>query len=195
MNKLFQGLVNYAFPQVLVFGIVAGMIYYFTAYNDGSVLKAEIADLDAQIAAEEAKKKDTEANLKEEARMKESISLLGQQYLEVTKRLPTSLSSIDINRHIDTFARNSGVSIKARRPAQNIRREIVEEVPVSIQIEGSYSEIAGFLFLVASSQRATSMKSFSLSPIETRGGRLRLDGTVVGYQLSEPSQNPKGGAK
>ncbi len=191
MSKFLQGVANYAFPQVVVFGLVAGLLYYFVAFNDGSSIQGESTNLDTQIAAEEEKKKDTEANLKEEARMKDSIATLGQQYLEITKRLPTSLNSIDINKQIDGFARNASVSIKSRRPSGNIRGDIVEEVPVTIQLEGTYSEIASFLYLVATSQRATSMKNFSLVPIDPSGGRLRLDGTVVGYQLAEQQEPVK----
>lgn len=195
MNKFFQKLVNFSMAQVLVMGLVAGLGYYFFMYNDGSALKGEIANLEGQSAQEETKKKDTDNTLKEEARMKESIVLLSQQYAEISKQLPTSLTSIDINRNIDAFARNAGVSIKSRKPGTNIRKEIVDEVPVSVTLEGTYSELASFLFLVSSSEKAASMKAFTLSGMDSKaGGRLRLDGTVTGYQMAE-EKPAKEGAK
>ncbi|MBX3035023.1 MAG: type 4a pilus biogenesis protein PilO [Bdellovibrionaceae bacterium] len=183
MNQVFQKLVNYSVAQVAAFGLILGLGYYFFLYDDGSALEAQIASLQGEITREEEKKKETDATLQEEARIKDAVGSLSQQYQEISRRLPNSLSSIELNRHIDSFARNSGASIKARQPMPNTAMEIVEEVPVKITLEGNYGELAEFVYQVALSERVTAMQAFTISNIE-RSTRLRLEGTVIGYQLA-----------
>lgn len=186
MTKFFEKLLTYTIQQLAAFSVVAGMIYYFVLFNDGSSERASIASLDEQLRAEGEKKVETEKVLAEERRMRDAIGLLSQQYQDLSRRIPKKLDSIELNRNIDSFARNSGASIKSRRPEAMIQKEIIEEVPVSISLEGNFGELASFVYLVSSSERVSSMKSFVISSSEERrGARLRLDGTVVGYQLYE----------
>lgn len=184
MTKLFQTLVNYTLQQTLIFGLVAGLGYYFFAFDDGSAYVTQITSLRNDVKKEEERRKDTEATLKEVERIKEAVGVLSKQYQEISRRLPTNLQSIDLNRNIDAFARNSKVSIKSRRPLSVIQREIVDEVPVEVVLEGGFAELAQFIYLVAASERATSLKTFNLTPVEARSTRLRLEGTVIGYQLA-----------
>lgn len=183
MNKVYQRLVGFTMVQVAIAGLLLTAFYYFTSFDDGSSLRSEVERLDTETAQEEAKKKDTDATLKEEARMKDMIGQLSQQYVEVSRRLPTSLSSIELNRHIDSFARNSGASIKARKPLANTRDEIVEQVPVQVNLEGSYAELAQFVYQVSISEQVTGIQAFTLVPVE-KSSRLRFEGTVTGYQLT-----------
>jgi type IV pilus assembly protein PilO len=194
MNKLFQKLNAYSLQQILVFGIVAGLIYYFLLFDDGASYSNQIAQFNREIAAEEEKKKDTDANVKEEARIKESVGQLSRQYQEISRQLPTSLSSIDINRGIDAFARNAGVSIKARKPLANVQQAIVDQIPIQVSLEGTFSQLAQFVYLVSGSERATAVSYFKMEPISPRNTRLRFEGVVTGYQLSStPATDSKGG--
>lgn len=195
MTKLFEKLLTYTMQQLMAFSVVAGMIYYFVLFNDGSAERIQIETLNTQLAEEETKKIETEKVLAEERRMRDAIGLLSQQYQDLSRRIPKKLDSIELNRNIDSFARNSGVSIKSRRPESLVQKEIIEEVPVSIALEGGFGELATFVYLVSSSERVSSMKNFSITASEERrSAPLKLEGTVVGYQLYEnKTERPSGG--
>ncbi len=47
--------------------------------------------------------------------MQEKVGQLSQKYEEISRRLPSVLFSIDINKAIDDFARNAGVSVKSKK--------------------------------------------------------------------------------
>ena len=113
MNKLYERLAYYSMIQIIGFGLIAAGIYYFIGYDDGATIHAQIVSISNQIQQEETKKKDTEATLKEEASMKDSVGQLSQQYQDISRRLPSALNSIDINRSIDTFAKSAGVNVKS----------------------------------------------------------------------------------
>lgn len=194
MNKVFAKLNLYSMVQILSFSVVLSMIFYFTMYDDGHQVRSEIATLAQQLNEESVKKAETEKALAEEARMKESVVLLSQQYQELSRRIPTSLTSIELNRNVDAFARNAGVSIKSRKPLEIKKGQIVEEVPIEVSLQGSFAELAQFVYVVASSERVTALRSFSFSPIE-KSTQLKFEGVVVGYQIAPepPPTNPEGG--
>lgn len=185
MNKFFEKLASYTLSQCLVAGIMFGLFYYFFMYNDGTLIDAQVRTFQEQIRLEEIKKRDTENALKEEAMIKESVGRLSQQFLEVSRRLPATLYSIDISKSIDAFVRTSGVSLKSKKPGNTVKKELVDEVPVTVVIEGNYSEIAQFIYQVSSSERLTRVKNFTIAPLDDKSSkRLRFEGQVVGYKLS-----------
>ncbi|WP_413558400.1 type 4a pilus biogenesis protein PilO [Bdellovibrio sp. HCB209] len=186
MNKFFETLSGYTYGKTLGLGVLLGAIFYFTLYDDGSQVEAQIASVQQQVQEQEAKKKDTDATLKQVNEMREKLGRLSQQYQEISRRLPTVLFSIDINKAIDAFARGANVNVKMKRPGENIKREVVEEVPVDITLEGTYAQLAQFVSLVSSSERLARVKNITIS--EEQGAdpnkKLKFDGQVVGYKLA-----------
>ncbi len=193
MNKFVQRFAALSFQQVLIVGIILGGAYYMMAFDDGSALRAQNEAARLEIQKELEKKRDTDATLTEETQMKAAVGVLSQQYTEVARRLPSTLSPIELNRNIDVFARNSGVSIKSRKPLPLIPGEIVEAVPVEVTLEGGFSELAQFLYLTALSERASGFASYSVSTIDAKSARLKLEGVIVGYQLAAEKAAAKGG--
>lgn len=185
MNKIFVKLNVYTQTQVLAIGVVFSLIFYFFIFDDGQEIRNQISGLEQEMIQEKAKKEETDRTLAEEARMKESVEILSQKYLELSQRLPTSLNSIDLNRNVDAFARNAGVSIKNRKPVEVQKGTIVDEVPIEVSVEGTFAELAQFVYVVASSQQVTALRAFKISPIE-KSSRLTFEGTVIGYQIAAP---------
>lgn len=185
MNKIFERIAGYTITQACIAGIVFGAIYYFFMYNDGTTIDAQIRTFQDQIRQEEVKKRDTENALKEEALIKESVGRLSQQFQEVSRRLPTTLFSIDISKSIDMFVQSSGVNLKSKKPGTTVKKDLVDEVPVSVIVEGGYSEIAQFIYQISSAERLTRVKNFVITPLEDKSSRrLRFEGQIVGYKLS-----------
>lgn len=193
MNKLFDSLAAQQMNKVLLIGLFLTGFYWYFLYNDGTAIDAQIQTVSQQLQEEENKKKDTDATLKQVQEMQEKVGQLSQKYQEISRRLPSVLFSIDINKAIDDFARNSGVSVKSKRPGENIKKEVVEEVPVDVSLEGSYAELAQFTFLVSTAERMARIKNIVVSEPEPNSKRLKFEGQVVGYKLApEEKKKPEG---
>ncbi len=191
MNSLFERLAFYSMIQILGFGLILGGFYYLTMYDDGSSLNKQMALISTQIQDEETKKKETESIMRQEATMKASIGELSTQYSEITKRLPSTLASIDINRGIDAFARSAGVSVQSKRPGVVIKNEIVDEVPVDVSLEGTYVELAQFVYYVSTSERLSRVRNFTITaPLEPKSKKLKFEGQIVGYKLGTGDKQP-----
>ncbi|MBV2167464.1 MAG: type 4a pilus biogenesis protein PilO [Bdellovibrio sp.] len=194
MNKFFETLAAQQIGKILMMGLGLTAFYWYAVYNDGSAIDAQVVQLTQQLQVEENKKKDTDATLKQVQEMQEKVGQLSQKYQEISRRLPSSLFSIDINKAIDDFARNSGVSVKSKKPGENVKKEVVEEVPVDVTLEGSYAELAQFTYLVSTAERMTRVKNVTLTEAGAGNKKLKFEGQVVGYKLA-PEKKPEEGAE
>ncbi|QDK36843.1 type 4a pilus biogenesis protein PilO [Bdellovibrio sp. NC01] len=186
MNKFFETISGYTIGKAFIIGLAIGAFYYFTIYDDGSSIDAQMVTINQQLQEQEAKKKDTDATLKQVREMQDKVGRLSTQYQEISRRLPSALFSIDINKSIDGFGRNAGVNIKSKKPGENLKKEVVEEVPVEVELEGSYGELAQFVYLVSSAERMSRVKNITISDSSPTGGsrKLSFKGQVVGYKLA-----------
>ena len=188
MNNFLQVVSVQTMGRVLMLGLFCTFSFWYFLYDDGSNLDNQIGQITSQLQAQEEKKKDTDATLKQVQEMQEKVGLLSQKYEEIAKRLPAALFSIDINKAIDEFARIAAVSVKSKKPGSNVRREVVEEVPVEISIEGTYAQLGQFVYTVSSAERMARTINIVISPSEAGAKQLRLNGTVVGYKLAPQPQ-------
>jgi type IV pilus assembly protein PilO len=192
MNQIFGKLAGLTNGRALFIGLILGGIYYFMLYDDGSALHAQIGTLNTQLTAAEVKKKDTEATLQEEARMKETVGKLSEQYAFISKKLPYELKSAEMVRAIDTVAKTSGVSVKLKKPGVIAKKEVVDELPVDVSLEGNYAQIAQFIYHTSNLERLTRILNFSITaqaPDSAGNARgLKFDGQVVSYKLAPESE-------
>ena len=198
MNQIFEKLAGLTNGRALIIGLILGGLYYFMMYDDGSSLQAQIGTLNTQLVAAEAKQKDTEATLQEEARMKDTVGKLSEQYAFIAKKLPSELKSADMVRAIDNVAKTSGVSVKLKKPGTLAKKEVVDELPVDVTLEGNYAQIAQFIYHTSNLERLTRILNFSIIATNPEGGLqgpLKFEGQVVSYKLAPEPVKPADGAK
>lgn len=192
MNQLFEKLAGLTNGKALIIGLMVGLAYYFMMYDDGSALEAQIGALSGQLQQAEAKKKDTEATLQEEARMKDAVGKLSEQYAFIAKKLPSELKSSEMIRGIDSVAKMAGVSVKLKKPGSVTKKEVVEELPVDVTLEGSYAQIAQFVYYTSNLERLTRVLNFSVvAQDDAKEKPLRFEGQVVSYKLAPEPEKPK----
>jgi len=192
MNQLLEKLSGLTNGKALVIGLMVGLAYYFMLYDDGSALQTQVATLTGEIQQAEAKKKDTEATLQEEERMKDAVGKLSEQYAFIAKKLPSELKSSEMIRGIDTVAKMAGVSVKMKKPGNMTKKEVIEELPVDVTLEGTYAQLAQFIFLTSNLERLTRVLNFSVAaPEEGKDKPLRFEGQVVSYKLAPEPEKPK----
>lgn len=193
MNQLYERLAGLTNGKAFFLALIAGAAYYFGMYDDGSALTTQIGTLNKQVQEAEAKKRDTEATLQEEARMREAVGQLSEQYAFIAKKLPSELKSAEMIRGIDSVAKMAGVSVKLKKPGTVAKKEVVEELPVDVALEGSYAQIAQFIYYTSNLERLTRVLNFSVSAgQDDKDKPLRFEGQVISYKLAtEPEKTDK----
>ncbi len=190
MNRFIELLAIQQIGRIFLFGIMITGFYWYAVYNDGTQIDNQIAGIAQELEQEERKKLDTDATLKQVQEMQNKVGQLSSKYQEISRRLPPVLFSIDINKAIDDFAKNAGVSVKAKKPGENIKRAVVEEVPVDVTLEGSYAELAQFTYLVSIAERMARVKNVVVTNVDPNAKKLKFEGQVVGYKLAPEEKKP-----
>lgn len=193
MNNIFSLLSNQSISRVVIGAILVAALYWQLLYDDGSALDVQLSNVAQQLSSEQKKKADTDSALKQVQEMTEKVGQLSLKYQEISRRLPSVLFSIDINKAIDEFARNASLSVKTKKPGENIKKAVVEEVPVDVVLEGSYSELAQFTFLVSAAERMARVKNITITESEAGPKKLKFEGQVVGYKLATEEKKQSDG--
>jgi type IV pilus assembly protein PilO len=195
VNQIFEKLASLTNGRAIIIGLILGATYFFTMYDDGTALNQQIGVINGLLQEAEKKKKDTEVTLQEEARMKEAVGKLSDQYAFIAKKLPSELKSSEMIRGIDSVAKMAGVSVKMKKPGVVSKKEVIEDLPVDVTLEGSYSQIAQFIYYTSNLERLTRVLNFSIVTQEDMKDKpLRFEGQVVSYKLApepEKSDNPE----
>jgi type IV pilus assembly protein PilO len=104
------------------------------------------------------------------------------------KEIPTLLSSIT------SLARDNGLEVLQFKPENEAVKNFYAEVPVSLDLKGSYHQMALFCQAVARIARIVNVKDIKLSKPQQDSGitLLSISCRTVTYRFIEPPSTEKG---
>jgi type IV pilus assembly protein PilO len=83
---------------------------------------------------------------------------------------------------ISTTGKKVGLEVRQFRPLVEITREYVAEVPVELEVGGSFHEVAMFFDRLSDMNRIVYVKDIQMGAPEERGGKVYL--TVTGKAVT-----------
>ncbi|HXK08044.1 MAG TPA: type 4a pilus biogenesis protein PilO [Vicinamibacteria bacterium] len=139
--------------QLGVAAVVAALIcggFYYLWYSDAvaqqRTKEATLADLQKQIRALEA----TANKLPEFQREVQAL----EARLETLKRiLPPEKEMPDLMRRVQYLAAQSSLQIRKFNPSNPVQKDFFQEIPVSLDLEGTYHNLGAFLDRVSRMSR------------------------------------------
>jgi type IV pilus assembly protein PilO len=133
--------------------LICGGFYYFwyaDALEQQKQKETRLADLQKQIRALEA----TANKLPEFQREVQAL----EARLETLKRiLPPEKEMPDLMRRVQYLAAQSSLSIRKFNPSPVVQRDFYQEVPVSLELEGTYHNLGAFLDRVSRMSRLVNL--------------------------------------
>lgn len=173
-------------PQRLVIYAVLGVLvlvgWWFSlmspAMDKLDSLEKERTDLAAQLAQVEARAK----NL---ASLEAELETLRADLKQALKELPNDREIPGLLKGISTLGRNVGLEVPKFQPLPERKREFVAEVPVTLEVEGSYHEVAMFFDRLAKMNRIVYVQNLNLGSPTDRGGKvvLKVSGQAVTFRF------------
>lgn len=167
---------------------IGGLFYVSPFFDDGSNLDLTINGLRAQISQEEERKVKTEQILGERDRLQETLAKLTDQYEVLSRKIPSELTSSEVNKQINELIQNARLKSLGRKPLREENIGILDEIPYELSLQGSFNEIGQFINDVSTSERVILVKSFNLKPAVDNGsnynGQLKFDVVISAYKLS-----------
>ncbi len=167
---------------IFAIGIGLGCGYYFGIYQD----KRE------QLAQLHAKQLELQRKLGEVRSVAANISAFEQEITELEAKLGRALRQLPNKKELEVLltdisnlGKTAGVEIKSFRRQDEKVHDFYAEVPIGIELEGGYHEIAKFFDLVAKLPRIVNMGELSVKVASENqnGTRLRVSGTATTFRF------------
>ena len=172
--------------------LICGGFYYFwykDALEQQRQKEARLATLQKEIRALEA----TANRLPEFQREVQAL----EARLETLKRiLPPEKEMPDLMRRIQYLAAQSSLSIRKFNPTAVVQRDFYQEVPVSIDVDGTYHNMGAFLDRVSRMSRLVNMGDIKIKSQtnQTLSRTVGISATATTYVYQEPPPAPAGAA-
>ncbi len=173
-------------PQRLVIYAVAGVLllvaWWFSLMSPSvdklDSLEKERTNLAAQLAQVETRAKNLAA-------LEAELETLKADLKQALKELPNDREIPGLLKGISTLGRNVGLEVRKFQPMPEKKREYVAEVPVTLEVEGSYHEVAMFFDRLAKMNRIVYIQNITLGSPDDRGGKvvLKVGGQAVTFRF------------
>ena len=178
--------------SAVIAALICGGFYYFwysDALEQQRQKETRLADLQKQIRALEA----TANRLPEFQREVQAL----EARLETLKRiLPPEKEMPDLMRRIQYLAAQSSLQIRKFNPAAVITKDFYQEVPVSIDVEGTYHNMGAFLDRVSRMSRLVNMSDLKIKAqsTQTLSNTIAVTSTATTYVYLDTVPPPGGAA-
>ena len=160
-------------------GVAIVALFWFLLYSpqvdDLDRLDREIVDLKSQLTQVEARAKNKE-------KLEGELETLKADLKQALKELPNDREIPGLLKGISTLGRNVGLEVKKFTPLPEVPRDYIAEVPVQLEVEGSYHEIAMFFDRLSKMNRIVYVRDILMPKPVDRGGKVVL--TVSGRAVT-----------
>ena len=171
---------------VLIIGTV-GWVFYRPKIKDHDKFEKQLEKIEKQL---HAAKRNAAALEKFKAEMKvaEAQFQLAMQALPEKEEIPSLLTSISKSGN------DAGLQFLLFEPKPEVRKEFYAEIPVAINVTGTYHNLATFFDKVARLSRIVNVKNIAMGQSKD-GMALKASCTAVTYKFVEPAPQPKSAKK
>lgn len=186
MNEILEQFM--AFPRyirgMLVFCIYVsiGGCYWYFSYEPSS------KKLDTLVAQTRTLNEDIE-KLKKVANDMEKLSskvdALDVELGKAIKKLPNDREIDELLKRVSTIGKKIGLEFLLFQPSEEIYKDFYAEVPVKIEVSGSFHEVAMFFDRISKLSRIVNINDIKMTDPQERGGKivLKTSGVATTYRF------------
>jgi type IV pilus assembly protein PilO len=167
-------------PKAARLGIVAGIClviaagYYFMYYQAAAEQLEVLHAQELQLQHKLSEVRSVAANI---AAFEQEITELEAKLSKALRQLPNDKQLEVLLTDISNLAKTSGVEIKSFKRNDEVVHDFYAEVPIAVELEGKYHDIARFFDLMAKLPRIVNMGAIQMSV-----DRENFDETVLKVQ-------------
>jgi len=179
-----------AFVVLSVAGV--GLFYYYYELPARADIASREVTLKA-LHADVAKGQATEAKLPE---FRTQVEDLEDRLASLSEVLPEDKDAADLLRQMQATAVQSNLVIKTFKPSPTVTKQLHAEWPISLELEGTYHNLAVFFDRIGKFARIVNISNLSVKGKDKNDGRATITASCVATTfvlLEKPA--PKKGAK
>jgi type IV pilus assembly protein PilO len=170
--------------MALVFG-VSGLValgYYFMSYSANHDELARLHVKEAELQRKLGEVRSVASNL---SAFEQEIGELKLKLADALRQLPDQKQLEVLLTDISNLGKTVGIEIKSFRRQDEVLHDFYAEVPISIELEGRFHDLARFFDMVAKLPRIVNMGALSVrvSSEDFDATRLRVSGTATTFRF------------
>jgi type IV pilus assembly protein PilO len=161
---------------VVVLGGLFTWLVYIPKSNDISRLKKEISSLEQKIAQAKIRARDL-------AKLEAEMAKVEGQFQEALNLLPNKREIPSLLRSITQLGSDSNLEFRLFSPKREKPRDFYIEIPVSMEVSGTYHNVAIFFDKVGRMERIVNILDVSMKPVQERATKLTTTCEAVTYRF------------
>lgn len=166
---------------ILVIAVTLGLGWKFYALEKRESLHREVA----KESGLKKTYKDKAFQVSKLDALRKQMADVEERFVELTKQLPTEKEVPGLLDDITDLGRDSGLNIGLISLASEVRQEFYIELPININVTGSYHQMGSFVSGIAALDRIVTLHDYSISPVKG-GGSVNMKIKAKTYRYNEP---------
>lgn len=159
--------------------LVAPFIWlsYMPKFEKIGKLEKELEGLENQLQQAQNKARQLK-------RMRALLAEAQEKFDIAKKKLPQAREIPDLLANVTASGQAAGLQFLLFQPKNEEQKDFYAEIPISIQVMGSYKDTAMFFYRVAGLNRIVNLKNIKMSPT-SEGNNISTTCTAVTYMFLE----------
>jgi len=177
-----QRVLLYALSYVLITAVYVGVLY-LNVNNRIGKMQTDIENKQDQLVQIQQRVAQSETF---EVRLQQLVSDLKVAMRE----LPEEREIPDLLKKMSSLGKKVGLEVRRFAPLAENMRQYVAEMPMALEVEGGYHEVAMFFDRLSKMNRIVYVKDIEMTIADERGGKVYLDvtGNVVTFRFLSDSE-------
>lgn len=174
MNNFYERLAILNVNKALIIGILLAIVYYISAFDDGSQANQQLKKMKKQSVALELQKKEIQNLLSQEKELKAQLEKKEKYLSHLENHIPVQIVTADLHRQIDEYAQSASIEVKNKKPNGVIKGTYIDQIPVQLIAEGEYNQITQFLSFLTGSEKAIVVNNIHLKSSELKSNNKNI---------------------
>lgn len=170
----------FAGTVVLLLGLYIWFVH-IPKTREISQLGVIITNIESQIAFAKIKAKNLE-------KLEEDYAYAREELEFALKLLPTTSEIPELLKKISELGKESRLDFILFSPKKEVSKEFYVEIPVSIEVNGGYHEVAVFFDKVGKLDRIVNVVDVAMKPVKKGSADLYTRCTAVTYRFKEKAE-------
>jgi len=177
-------------PVKFIFAVILFVVVLFLGYHFH--LQDLQVSLDAQVAEEQTLKEQFSVKAFQAANLdayKEQMVEMEESFGALLRQLPSDTEVPGLLEDITRTGLGSGLDFEQIKLLPEVTQQFYIELPIQIDVVGSYHDLATFVSGVASLPRIVTLHDFSIAPVAESSSRLKMGILAKTYRYNDKGMN------
>jgi len=171
--------------------LFAGLFVWFVYLP----MSEEIGKMQQEVARLEQKLNQAIVRSRAEKKLQAEYAEVDLQFQEALKLLPNTKEIPTLLKSITQLGTDSQLEFRLFSPQKETSRDFYMEIPVSIEVSGSYHNVALFFEKVGQMERIVNILNVSMTPLKDRSTTLNTKCDAVTYRFKGDTDATQKGAQ